>query len=159
MFFREIPGVLGRLVSFNTTSRFLLGLPVSPDYLSVSCGCSVQSCLFVQCWPEIFFVQCRENLCNVGAAFVATDYHQKINRFKKKIAEKLILRRHCTGFFPVQYCLKSLGQHCTGFLPVQCSPKSITTPLNRIFSCTMLSGASRTTFHKVFTCAMLPQEY
>ena len=50
--------------------------------------CSVQSCLFVQCWPVFLLVQCRENLCNFGAAFAATGYYQKFNRFKINIAEK-----------------------------------------------------------------------
>ena len=54
----------------------------------------------------------------------------------------MLFRRHCTGFFPVECCLESLGQHWTGFLVVQYCPKSITTLLNRIFSCEMLSGAS-----------------
>ena len=35
MFFKVIPSVLGRLVNFNITSRFILGRPVFPDYLSV----------------------------------------------------------------------------------------------------------------------------
>ena len=35
-FFKVIRGVLGRLVNFSITSRFLLGRPVFPDYLSVS---------------------------------------------------------------------------------------------------------------------------
>ena len=61
-----------------------------------------------------------------------------------------MFRRHCTGFFPVQCCLASLGQHCTKFLPVQCCPKSIKTTLNRIFSCALLSSASWTTFHKEY---------
>ena len=51
--------------------------------------CFVQSCLFVQCWPGIFLVQCRENLCNVCPAFAATGYYKKINRFKIKTAENL----------------------------------------------------------------------
>ena len=54
----------------------------------------------------------------------------------------MLLRRHCTGFFPVQCCLESFWKHCTRFLPVQCCPKSIKTGfLNRIFSCPMLSGS------------------
>ena len=51
-------------------------------------GCSVQSCLFGQCWPSIFLAQCRGNFCNVGAAFAATGYYQKINRSKIHIAGK-----------------------------------------------------------------------
>ena len=87
----------------------------------VSYKCSVQSCLFVQSWPGNFLVQCRENLCSVGAVFAATGYYQKINRFKIKIAEK--------------WCYSD----DIGFFPVQCCPKSITTLLNRIFSCGMFS--------------------
>ena len=103
-------------------------------------------------------MQCRGNLCSVGAVFAATGYYEKINRFKIKIAEKLCYSDDI-GFFPVQCCLESLGQHCTEFLPVQCCPNSITTLLNRIFSCEMFSGGSWTTLHKVFTCAMLSQKY
>ena len=50
-----------------------------------------------------------------------------------------VFRQHCTGFWPVQCCLRQhwvgffparcylepLGQHCTGFLSVQYCPKSI----------------------------------
>ena len=36
VFFKVIPSILGRLVNFNITSRFLLGQPVFPDYLSIS---------------------------------------------------------------------------------------------------------------------------
>ena len=79
-------------------------------------------------------MQCREILCNVGAAFAAASYYQKINRFKIKIAEKWCCSDDIR-FFPVQCYLESLGQHCTEFLLVQCCPKSITTLLNRNFSC------------------------
>ena len=119
---------------------------IKPWFYSI---CSVQSCPFVQCWPGIFLL--RENLCNVGEAFVATGYRQNFDRFKKKNRRKVMVFRHCTGFFPMQCCLESLGQHCTGFLPVQCCPKSITTILNRIFPCAMLSGTSWATLHKIFT--------
>ena len=43
MFFKVISGVLGCLVNFNITSIFLLGRPVFPDYLSVSCDWIKQS--------------------------------------------------------------------------------------------------------------------
>ena len=33
-------------------------------------------------------VQCRGSLCNVGVAFAATDYYQKINQSKIKIDKK-----------------------------------------------------------------------
>ena len=57
---------------------------------------------------------------NVSAAFAATVYYQKINPFERKIAEKWCYSEDIAkGFFPVQYCLESLGQQCTGFLPVQ----------------------------------------
>ena len=36
MFFKAVPGVLGCLVKFNITSRFILGWPVFPGYLSIS---------------------------------------------------------------------------------------------------------------------------
>ena len=38
-------------------------------------SCSVQSCLFVQCWLGIFLAQCSGNLFNVGAAFAPTGYY------------------------------------------------------------------------------------
>ena len=47
-FFEVIPGVLGRSVNFNITSRFLLRRPVFPEYLSVSCDydfCNQSECL------------------------------------------------------------------------------------------------------------------
>ena len=97
-------------------------------------GCSVQFCLFLQSLPGNFLLQSWENLCNVGIAFAATGYYQKINQFKMKIAKKWCYSDDI-GFFPVQCYLKSLEQHCTEFLSVQCCPKSITTLLNRIFSC------------------------
>ena len=87
--------------------------------MEASCSCSVQSCLFVQSWPRHFLVQCQENVCNVGGAFVAADYHQKIKRFKVKIAKKWCYSDDI-GFFPVQCCLESLEQCCTEFVPVQC---------------------------------------
>ena len=37
--------------------------------------CSIHSCLFVQCCPGIFLVQCWGNLCNAGAAVAATGYY------------------------------------------------------------------------------------
>ena len=37
IFFKVIPGVFGRLVSFNITWRILLRRSMFPDYLSVSC--------------------------------------------------------------------------------------------------------------------------
>ena len=57
-------------------------------HLYIKKMCSVQSCLFVQCWPGIILVQCRGNLCNVSATFETTGYYQKINQSNIKIAEK-----------------------------------------------------------------------
>ena len=37
VFFKVIPGVLGRSVNFNIIQRFLLRRPVFPDYFSASC--------------------------------------------------------------------------------------------------------------------------
>ena len=39
-FFESIPGVLGRLVNFNITWRFILRWPIFPDYLAISCDYS-----------------------------------------------------------------------------------------------------------------------
>ena len=68
---------------------------------------------FEQCWHCIYSKQ----------------FYQKINQFKIKITEsdQMLFRRHCTGFFPLQFCLELLGQ------AVQCCPKSNKTTLNRIF--------------------------
>ena len=69
----------------------------------------------------------------------------------------MLFRRHYTGFFPVQYCLESLGQHWTEFLHVQGCSNRIAALLNRTFSCAMLSGSSSRTLH--FTCGMFSKEY
>ena len=90
---------------------------------------------FFQCWPRIFLVQYRGKLCGFGVMF-APNCYQKIKLSKVKIAEKndeTLLRQYCTGLFPIQCCVESLGQHCTGLLPMQICPKSVTTTLNRIF--------------------------
>ena len=115
--------------------------------------CSVQSCLFVKFWPEIFLVQCRENLCNVGAAFAATGYYQNINRFKIKIAKKWCYSYDIAlGFF--------LGNTAQGFCLCNVVPRVLQNYWTGCFHVrAMLSGASWTTLHKVFTCAMLSKEY
>ena len=101
------------------------------------CIRSVQSCLFVQCWPGIFIVQCQGNFCNVGAAFAATGYHQKINWFKIKIAKGWcctdvialgfflcnvvwsLLGNTAQGFYLCNVVPRLLQQHRTGFFPLQ----------------------------------------
>ena len=45
-----------------------------------------------------------------------------------------LLRQHWTVFFPVHCFLEPQGQQCTGYLPVQCCLKSIKATLNRISS-------------------------
>ena len=71
------------------------------------------------------------------------------------------MRRQCQmntlGFFPMQYCVESLGQHCTRLLPVECCPKRIKTTLSRIFSWAVLSGASRKTLSRVFPLRCCPK--
>ena len=77
---------------------------------------SVQSCLFVQYWPKTFLVHCRENLCNVGAAFAATGYYKKINRFKIKIAKKWCYWDDIAlGFFLCNVVWSLLGNIAQGF--------------------------------------------
>ena len=61
------------------------------------------------------------------------------------LRQKVMLRWYCTGFFPVQCYLESLGQHCRRILSVQCCAMSIKTTLNRIFFCASLSWDSWTT--------------
>ena len=86
------------------------------------------------------------------------------------------LRQLGTGYFPVQCCLRLLGEHWTAFLSAQCCPKSINTTLNRIFFlvqwCLEPLGQHRlklllvqccpksikTTLNRIFSCAMLSQE-
>ena len=94
-------------------------------------SCFIQSCLFVQCWPWIFLVQCWQNLNNVGVAFAATSYYQKI---AKKCPEQILFS-------------------CDIFCPT-----SIKTKLHGIPSWPKLSRVSKTSLHKVFTCVMLSQE-
>ena len=45
-------------------------------------------CNLVFCWPGISLVQCWGNLCNIGTAFAAASYYQKINWSKIKIDKK-----------------------------------------------------------------------
>ena len=107
----------------------------------------------------IIVVDCRGNLCNVGATFKATRYYQNINRSKIKIAENRCFSDDNTLSFSLQnFCQESLGRY-TGLLAVQCCPKSIRTTLNKFSSCEMLSGASWTTLHKGFTCAILSEVF
>ena len=62
------------LISQKNPNR--LGLRIFLKNLGIYavCLCSVQSRLFVQCWPRIFLAQCQGNLCNVDAVFAATAY-------------------------------------------------------------------------------------
>ena len=48
-------------------------------------------------------------------------------------------------------------RHCTEFFPVQCCPKSIQITLNRILSCAMFSEASWATLHKVLPVQCCPK--
>ena len=50
VFSKVIPGVLGRLIKFKITQRFLLGRSVFPGYLSVSCD-------------YVFIMLCQEKQC------------------------------------------------------------------------------------------------
>ena len=101
------------------------------------CLCSIQSCLFVQCWPRTFLVQCRGNLFNVGTTFAATNYYQKIKWPKIKIAEKWcclddntlgflcnvvwgLLGNTAQGFYLCNVVPWVLRQHATGFFHVEC---------------------------------------
>ena len=122
---------------------------------------SVQYCLFVQCWPGSFLVQCREDLCNNNTVFAATSYYKKINQFGIKIAEKLCYSDGITlGFFLCDIVWSLWATLDRVFTcPVQGCSNRIATLLNRIFSCAMLSGSSSTTLHKVFTCGMFSKEY
>ena len=113
------------------------------------------SCLFVQCWPRIFLVECQENFCNVCAVFTATGYYQKLTRPKQKLPYSDLFRRHWLGFFSRAVSSGAFWATLQRFLSVRYCPKSIKTTLNRSFPCAMFSGASWTTLHKVFTCAML----
>ena len=105
--------------------------------------CSAQSCLFVQCWPGIFLVQCQENLCNFGATLAATSYYQKINWFKIKIDENWCYSDDIAlGFFLCNVAWSLLGNIAQGLCRCNVVSRVLATTLNRIFSCAMLSGAS-----------------
>ena len=142
-------------------------------------GCSLQYCIFVQCCPGVFLVQCQWNVKNAATAGV---YYQKIIWSKIKIARKWLdvvqcwtvqrclksLEKKCIEFFYVQYfrssintllhsvfsvqcCLEPLAQHCIGFLSVKCCSRSIRATLHRIFSGALLPGVSWITLHRL-TC-------
>ena len=98
---------------------------------------SVQSYLFVQCWPEIFLVQCLGNLCNVRKAFAATGHYQKLNLSKIKIAQKwccsdknalsFFLRNVVwsllsitQGFYLCNVVPRELWQHWIGYFHMKC---------------------------------------
>ena len=88
------------------------------------------------CWPGNVLVQCRENLCNDGAAFTATRYYQKINWVKIKIAEKWCYSdKIALSFFLCNVLWSLLDNMAQGFLSyfVQCFPKKIKTALKMIF--------------------------
>ena len=65
-----------------------------------------------------------------------------------------VLRQHWIGFFPVQCCLKLLGEYCLRFLPVQSCPKSIKTRLVRIIPVQYWLKRIMTTLKRIFSCAM-----
>ena len=136
--------------------------------------CSVQFCLFVQCWPGIFLVQCRGNLCNVGAAFAATGYYWKINRSKIKIAEKWcsddialgfflcsvvwsLLDNIVQGFYLCNVVPRVLRQHWAGFFPVRCCLEPLGQHCTRFLQLLVQCCPKRikTTLDRFFSCAML----
>ena len=71
-------------------------------------GISYNFVFLVNVWPGIILVQCRGNLCNIGATFEATGSYQKINRFKIKIAKKGCCSENNTVSFFLQNFLSSL---------------------------------------------------
>ena len=111
-------------------------------------SCSVQSCLFVQCWLGIFLAQCSGNLLNVGAAFAPTGYYQKINRFKIKIPKKWCCSDDNALSFIVQWCL-SLLDITQAFYLCNIVPRVLRQHWTGFF-CALLSGASRTTLHREY---------
>ena len=72
------------MFTYLTTLKWLIYSDIASIRKGQSIPCNL---VFLFNVGQIFLVQCRENLANVGAAFAATFYHQKINRFKIKIAE------------------------------------------------------------------------
>ena len=87
------------LISQKNPNR--LGLRIFLKNLGIYavCLCSIQSRLFVQCWPRIFLAQCQGNLCNVDA-----------------VLQQLLI-------FPMQYCMEPLGQLAQGFYLWNVCPK------------------------------------
>ena len=134
------------------------------------CYCSVKSCLFAQCWPGIFLVQCWWNLCNVGAEFVAAGYYQKVNQSKINAPATI------QWAFPVQCCLESLSQYCTGsylcnvvpratrqhcypksikatgFFPVQCCLERFGQHCLRFLPVQCCPKRIKTTLKRIFSC-------
>ena len=101
----------------------------------LNCNVSYNLVFLFNVGPGFFFRNVGE-ICAMLAKIVQM-LCKLCNVVQKLICPKLKLpksnvRRHCTGFSPVQCCLVYLKQHCTGFLPVQCCPKNIKTTLKRM---------------------------
>ena len=138
---------------------------------------SVQYCLFVQCWPGSFLVQFREDLCHNNTAFAATSYYKKINQFGIKIAEKLCYSDGITlGFFPVRYCLESLGNigqsfylckvvpivlrhYWIGFFHVQCCLDPLRQHCTRFLPVECFQKNIKTTLNRIYSYVILSEAW
>ena len=135
---------------------------------------SLQSCIFVQCCPRIILLQCRGNLCNVGATFEAAGYYQKINMSKIKIAKKGCCSETNTLSFFLYIFLSTLlgitqsfklcnvvptvlGQYWTVIFPVQCCLEPLEQHSTRILLVQCYPISIKTTLNSIFSCAMLSQ--
>ena len=125
----------------------------SPAASSLQRWCSVQSCLFIQCWPCIFLEQCWGNLWNVSVAFAATSYQQRINWFKYR--RKVMLFRWQYSEFSSTVLS---GVSCTLYRVFTCAilPQKYQDNIEQDF---FLDIVVWSLLDKVFTCTMLSQEY
>ena len=119
-----------------------------------------------------FFVQCRGNLFNVGAAFSANGYYQKNNRSKIKIAEIWcysddnalgflcnvvwsLLGNIAQGFYLCNVVPRILRQHWTGFSMCNVVGSLLDNIAQGFYLYNVLPSVLRQHRTRVFSCAML----
>ena len=119
-----------------------------------------------------FFVQCRGNLFNVGAAFSANGYYQKNNRSKIKIAEIWcysddnalgflcnvvwsLLGNIAQGFYLCNVVPRILRQHWTGFSMCNVVWSLLDNIAQGFYLYNVLPSVLRQHRTRVFSCAML----
>ena len=123
------------------------------DWFVNFCYCSVKSCLFAQCWPDIFLVQCWWNLYNVGVVFAAAGHYQKVNQ------SKINAQATIQWAFPVQCCLESLGQYCTGFYLCNVAPRVLRQHWTEFFHVECCLEPLGQHYTRYFSCKVLSQQH